>query len=141
MYFELYITLFMCLSLLAAGKSHIWASEMEWGTICHCIYWACCFWNLTAMWFNPLTSKIWLLILPSSCYTFPCKLVRRIWSSIELISCTWWIWVFSLPVCWTMCGWTDFELVAIRSIHNYMFFRTIDFLQSWFRQSIISASY
>ena len=28
---------------------------------------------------NPLTSKIWLLILPSSCYTFSCKLFVRIW--------------------------------------------------------------
>ena len=28
---------------------------------------------------NPLTPKIWLLILPSRCYTFPCKLVTRIW--------------------------------------------------------------
>ena len=26
---------------------------------------------------NPLTPKIRLLILPSSCYTFPCKLVSR----------------------------------------------------------------
>ena len=32
--------------------------------------------------FNPLTPKIWLLILPPSCYTFPCKLVMRIWCSI-----------------------------------------------------------
>ena len=32
--------------------------------------------NLT---FNPLTPKIWLLILPSSCCTFPCKLVMRTW--------------------------------------------------------------
>ena len=29
--------------------------------------------------FNPLTPKIWLLILPSSCYTFPCELVTQIW--------------------------------------------------------------
>ena len=28
---------------------------------------------------NPLTPKIWLLILPSGCYTFPCKLVMRTW--------------------------------------------------------------
>ena len=41
--------------------------------------------------FNPLTPKIWLLILPSSCHTFPCKLVTRICSSIEVISCTWWV--------------------------------------------------
>ena len=26
-----------------------------------------------------LTPKIWLLILPSRCYIFPCKLVTRIW--------------------------------------------------------------
>ena len=30
-------------------------------------------------WLNPLTSKIWLLILPSSGYKFPCKLFTRIW--------------------------------------------------------------
>ena len=29
-------------------------------------------------WPNLLTPKIWLLILPFSCYTFPCKLVARI---------------------------------------------------------------
>ena len=28
---------------------------------------------------NPSTPKIWLLILPFSCYTFPCGLVTRIW--------------------------------------------------------------
>ena len=28
---------------------------------------------------NPLTPKIWLLILPSSCYIFPCELDTRIW--------------------------------------------------------------
>ena len=33
--------------------------------------------------FSPLTPKIWLLILPSSCYTFPCKLVTRIFCSIR----------------------------------------------------------
>ena len=39
--------------------------------------------------FNPLTPKFWLLILPSSCYTFPCKLATRIWHSIKVISFTW----------------------------------------------------
>ena len=29
--------------------------------------------------FNPLTPKIWLVILFSSCYTYPCRLVMRIW--------------------------------------------------------------
>ena len=29
--------------------------------------------------FNHLTPKISLLILPFRCYTFPCKLVKRIW--------------------------------------------------------------
>ena len=33
--------------------------------------------------FNPSTPKIWLLVLPSSCYTFPRKLVLRIWCKIE----------------------------------------------------------
>ena len=28
---------------------------------------------------NPLTPKIWWSILPSGCYTLPCKLVMRIW--------------------------------------------------------------
>ena len=28
---------------------------------------------------NPLTYRIWLLILPSSYYTFPCKVAGRIW--------------------------------------------------------------
>ena len=38
---------------------------------------------------NPLTPKIWLIILSSSCYTLPCKLVMSIWCSIQMISCTW----------------------------------------------------
>ena len=29
--------------------------------------------------FNLLTPKLWKLIVPSSCYTFPCRLVTRIW--------------------------------------------------------------
>ena len=50
-------------------------------------------------------SLIWLLILPSSWYTFPCKLVTRIRCLIEIISCTWWVWVFSQPVCWIVNGY------------------------------------
>ena len=38
---------------------------------------------------NPLTPKIWLLILPSSCYTFPCKLVMRIWYQMKITTSTW----------------------------------------------------
>ena len=34
-------------------------------------------WNF--MTFNPLTPEIWSLILLSSFYIFPCKLVMRIW--------------------------------------------------------------
>ena len=33
---------------------------------------------------NPLAPKIWLLILPSYCYTFPCKLVTGIWCQIKI---------------------------------------------------------
>ena len=54
---------------------------------------------LKALGFNPLTPKICLSILPSSYYTFPCKLIMRIWCSIEVINCIWWVWVFSLLVC------------------------------------------
>ena len=49
-----------------------------------------------------LTPKIWLLILPSSYYTFPCRLIMRIRCSINVINCIWWVWVFSLPVCCVM---------------------------------------
>ena len=35
--------------------------------------------HLMSLSFNSLTPKIWLLILPSSCYTIPCKLVMRTW--------------------------------------------------------------
>ena len=42
-----------------------------------------CMWRFTQfisrMLLNPFTPKIWLLILPSSCHTFPCKLVLRTW--------------------------------------------------------------
>ena len=51
---------------------------------------------------NPLTPKIWLLILPSSCYTFPCNLVTRIWCYIMKATSNWWVWVISLPACWTV---------------------------------------
>ena len=54
--------------------------------------------------FNPLTPKIWLLILPSSCYTFPNKLVMIIWCKIKMTTSTWYVCVFSLPFCWIMYG-------------------------------------
>ena len=38
---------------------------------------------------NTLTPNIWLFILPSSCYTFPCKLVIRIWCKINTTNSTW----------------------------------------------------
>ena len=38
---------------------------------------------------NPSTPKIWLLILPSSCYTFPCKWVTRMWCQIEITTSIW----------------------------------------------------
>ena len=34
--------------------------------------------------FNSLTPKILLSILPSSCYTFPCKLIVRIWCLVKI---------------------------------------------------------
>ena len=61
--------------------------------------------NMLIYFLNPLTPKIWLLILPFSWYTFPCKLVMRIWYSIKVISCTWWLQVFSLPVWQIMYGY------------------------------------
>ena len=54
---------------------------------------------------NPLTPKIRLLILLSSCNTFPCKLVPRIWCKIKMTTSPWYIWVFSLPVCWIVHGY------------------------------------
>ena len=42
----------------------------------------------------------WLLIVPYSCCTFPCKFVMRTWCLIKMITSTWKVWVFSLPVCW-----------------------------------------
>ena len=41
-----------------------------------------CFFFISVI--NPLALKIWLLILPSYCYTFPCKLVTRIWCQIKI---------------------------------------------------------
>ena len=85
--------------------------------VCVCVFvhsdWICTRWKVSIGYsaqsdsksINLLTPKIWLLILPSSCYTFPCKLITRIWCSIKVISCTWWVWVFSLPVCWIMYGY------------------------------------
>ena len=49
---------------------------------------------------NSLTPKItWLLILLSSYYKYPCKLVMRIWCKIKITTSTWLVWIFSLPVC------------------------------------------
>ena len=38
---------------------------------------------------NSLTPKIWLAILPFTCFTFPCKLVTRIWHWIKMTTSTW----------------------------------------------------
>ena len=54
--------------------------------------------NMLIYFLNPLTPKIWLLSLSFGWYTFPCKLVMRIWCSIKVISCTWWLQVFLSPV-------------------------------------------
>ena len=52
--------------------------------------------------FNPLTPKIWLIILPSCCFTFPCRLVMRIWVLDQDKNSTRYTWILSLPVCWIM---------------------------------------
>ena len=64
--------------------------------------------------FNLLTLKIWLSILPSTCNcdTFPCKLIMRIRCSIKVINCTWWVRVFSIPVCCIMYGYYREKLHA-----------------------------
>ena len=54
---------------------------------------------------NPLTPKIWLLILPCSCYTLLCKFVMRTWCLIKIAATTWKVWIFSLPVCWRKYGY------------------------------------
>ena len=41
-----------------------------------------CFFFISVI--NPLAPKIWLSILPSYCYTFPCKLVTGIWCQIKI---------------------------------------------------------
>ena len=55
---------------------------------------------------NPLIPKIWSSVLPSSYYTFPCKLITRIWCSNKVITCTWWVLIFSLPVSCIMYGYS-----------------------------------
>ena len=46
--------------------------------------------NRQSSWLLTLfTLGIWLLILPSSCYTIPCKLVARIWWKIKIKTSTW----------------------------------------------------
>ena len=52
-----------------------------------------------------LTTKICLVILLSGFYSFPCKLVIRIWCKIKIKTFTWLVWVFSLPACWIMSGY------------------------------------
>ena len=51
---------------------------------------------------NPYIPKIWLLILPSSCYTFPCILVLKIWFLIKETTFMSYVWIFLSPVCWIM---------------------------------------
>ena len=53
---------------------------------------------------TPLTFNIWLIILPSSCYTFPCEFVMGNWHKNKRTSPTWHISVFSLPAAgWYKC--------------------------------------
>ena len=60
---------------------------------------------LVSLLINPLTPKIGMIILSPSCYLFPCKLFGRIWCSVKIISCTWWVWTISQLVCWIMYGY------------------------------------
>ena len=54
----------------------------------------------------PSTPKIWLLILPSKCWTFPCKLVTRLNKCyIKITTSSWSAFVILLPVCWIMYGY------------------------------------
>ena len=58
---------------------------------CVCMF-SCMSVFLVEVWrqlFNPLTPKIWLVILPSSCYRFPCNLVTRILSYIMMTAFNW----------------------------------------------------
>ena len=53
---------------------------------------------------TPLTFNIWLIILPSSCYTFPCEFIMGNWRKNKRTSPTWYISVFSLPTAgWYKC--------------------------------------
>ena len=53
---------------------------------------------------TPLTFNIWLIILPSSCYTFACEFVMGNWRKNKRTSPTWYISVFSLPAAgWYKC--------------------------------------
>ena len=58
-----------------------------------------CFTCYVGLCLKPLTPK---LILPSSCYTFSCKHVTRIWCYLKVATSIWQVWVFLLPVCWIM---------------------------------------
>ena len=62
------------------------------------------FWYKFKSILNHLTPKIWLLILPSGCYTFPCKLVTGIWYLIRVMTFALYVWLFSLPVLLEMFG-------------------------------------
>ena len=52
-------------------SSPYWYVYLDFFSSCACL--------TVYIYFNPLTPKIWLLILPSSCLTFPCKSVMRTW--------------------------------------------------------------
>ena len=75
----------------------------QWHTLFH-LRWLL-LWFMCGLVLNPLSPEIWLLILHSSCYISPCKLVTRIWCLIKITVSTWHVWVFSLPVCWIMYGY------------------------------------
>ena len=50
-------------------------------------------WPLSILWSclfpNRLTPKIWLSVIPFSCYIFPYKLVTKIWCWIKIATSTW----------------------------------------------------
>ena len=79
--------------------NHSWLVLRKWETS-YLTGWAHIMWQEFPS--NPYIPKIWLLILPSSCYTFPCILVLKIWFLIKETTFMSYVWIFLSPVCWIM---------------------------------------
>ena len=72
---------------------------------------------------NPLTPKIWLVILLSGCYSFPWTLFKRIWGYIKITSSSLYIYFTFTPKIWLvilLSGCYSFPWTLFKRIWGYI---------------------